>query len=156
MSPDSIAVAQPARSIEDVDRHLVVLVLVRGVAPGELLRVLPLELIDHLDRGAHRPEALAIEHVQLAAAARPPRVLLEGRLEEHRPEVDAGQAASVHRLRESLAVDPRRTDQLERTGRAASLRQLRAFEQHRARIDRALSSVGMFGDGMTHGSPVSS
>ena len=58
---------------------------------------------------------------------------------------------------ERLGVDPRRADQLERPRRPASFRHVGALEQHRARIDDgAESSVGMFGDGSTHGSSVSS
>ena len=46
-----------------------------------------------------------------------------------------GSSSAFISPRKALGVDPRRADQLERPRRAAALREHRAFEQHRARVD---------------------
>ena len=149
---------QPIRSVEDVDRPLVVLVLVRRLAPREALT----DSAGGTRRSARPPSgparnACRSSHVDLAAAAGLLRVLLERRLEERRPEVHAGQAARVHRVGEPI----RRRSTARRSARtAASCRgpPTASFPRTAPRPDRrsALSSVGMFGDGITHGRPVSS
>ena len=111
------------------------LVLVRRLAPLEAIGILAAELVDELHCGAERGEPAAVEDVDLAASARVPRVFLERRLEERRPEVDARKVPCVHLVGEPLAVDPRRPDHLERPRRPTALGQHRSLEQHRARID---------------------
>ena len=97
------------------------------------------ERLDDRDAGLDRPERSTIGDVDLAAAARRPACLWKRRLEQRRPEVHARQARAFSRGTNRSGIDPRRADELERLGRAASFGNVRAFEQHGARIhDRAL------------------
>ena len=123
------------RACENVDRHLVMLVFVRRVAPFEAVRSEAIALTQECHSGGDRREIAARGHVNLAAAAGGLRVLLEGRLERRCAEMDAFQPDAVQARGEHLAVEPGRADQLEGTRCAASFRQHRALEQHRARID---------------------
>ena len=123
------------RAGQDVDRLFFVLVFVGRLAPREVLRARRLDRIDQRHAGQHRLERLAIEDVNLASAARLLRMLLERRLEHRRAEMDAGELPRIHLVGEALGLDPRRADQLERPRRPARFRCVRAFEQHRARID---------------------
>ena len=91
---------------------------------------------DEGDACLNRTKRLTIAHVDLAAAARRSGVLVERRLEDGRPEI--GRRADRARSAPSanaFGVDPGRADQLERPRRPAPFRDIRAFEQHGARID---------------------
>src|SRR3954470_9186151 len=73
---------------QDVDRLLLVLVLVRRFSPCEPRRLLRAEFGDQLDCRSHRPKGLSIEHVQLTSPAGLPGVLLKRRFEERRTEMN--------------------------------------------------------------------
>ena len=73
--------------------------------------------------------------MDLAAPAGDAGVLLEGRLEHSRPEMHAGQPLVVERGGHPFGLDPRRANQLERAGGAASLGGHRPLEEHGARVD---------------------
>ena len=91
---------------QDVDRHLVGFVLVRRLAPGEAVGRGPVELAHGGNRGEHGLEARAVGDVDLAAAARLPRVLLEGGLEDDGPEERPLDAGRIEPGGKSLGVDP--------------------------------------------------
>ena len=69
----------------------------------------------------HRLERPPVRHVDLAAAARHARVLVERGLEDDRPEPRAGEAQRVQSSAQVLRVDPRRAQQFERPRRARGL-----------------------------------
>ena len=150
-----------SRSSDDPARmsigSFVVLVLVRRVAPARTRSGSGgAERVDQRDAGFDRPERRAIEHVNLAAAARwsaracgtSARTPRAGRTRRAAP-------SAFIAVGEPLRVDPRRADAA-RT--AASCRALprRSCLRTAPCPDRRsrVSSVGMFGDGITHGSPV--
>ena len=110
-------------------------VLVWGLPPGEPRRIFPSELVEELHGGPQRGKRPPIAHVDLTPTAGLARVLLERRLEEHGPEVDAGQPSGVHRSCQALTVDPGSPDEFERSRRAPAFGQLGAFDEHRAGID---------------------
>ena len=114
----------------------VVLVLVRRIAPREPSRIARAKRFEQRDAGFDRPERRAIEHVDLAAAAaRRARACGTSARRRRDGRCTPGSSSAVHRLREPLGDDPRRADELERPRRAAAFRDVRAFEEHRARID---------------------
>ena len=109
---------------------------------------------------AIRAERGAVGDVELHAAARAARELVERRPERQRPEAHARQRQLLARqLRERrdpvVAVEERRADDLERPRRAAPLGQVGPLDQTLPGIDQRRAGVGMFGDGITQGSPVS-
>src|SRR5262245_36185416 len=77
------------RACENVDRHLVVLVFVRRIAPGEAIGRRGVAFAEERHTGLHRWEFFAARDMDLAAAAGHAGVLLESRLEGHRAEADA-------------------------------------------------------------------
>jgi hypothetical protein len=72
------------------------LVLVRRVAPFELLRGEPETFAEQRDAGFDWLEIDPRRHMDLATAARDSRVLLEGGFEASRTEMHARQANVVH------------------------------------------------------------
>src|SRR4051794_12526596 len=73
---------------QNVDRLLLVLVLIRRFSPCEPRRILCAKLTDQLDRRSHRPKGLSIEHVQLTSPACLPGVLLKCRFKKRGTEMN--------------------------------------------------------------------
>ena len=74
-----------------------------------------------------------------------------------RLEANARDAAAFEISGESRAIDPRRADEFERGRRAPAHADVGLLDEGNARIDeRQRSAERRLGDGLTHGSPVSS
>jgi len=110
--------AEFGRAGENVDRHLVVLILIRRVAPFELFGREPIAFAQQRDPCLDRLEIDPRRNVDLATAAEYPRVLLERGLEPNGTEMCARQPNAVHAGGELVAVEPGRADQLEGARRA--------------------------------------
>ena len=155
--PLSIALPDAVGAAEDVEGPLDLLVLVRRVAPGEAALVLPPRVHDQQEIGEPGGEPPAVGDVDLHAAAGPARVLLERGREEHRPEAHAGQPLRVQGLARASrgrarARPPARTAAWCRVPPTGSCPRPGSRPGRRP----AVSGVGMFGDGITQGRPVSS
>src|SRR5690606_25341323 len=90
---------------------------------------------DDLERGPYRAIRASIRHVDLDSLTRLSLVLREGRREPGLAKEDSGKLERAKLLGEASAVDPRCTDELEGPRRPASFAQIRAFDQHHARVD---------------------
>ena len=98
------------------------LVLVGGRPPGESIW-LPRgeERFSERDPGEHGPERLAIDDVQLTAAARHLGVFVKGRFEDDRPEIDAREPQRIEPIGEGFGDDTGRPREFERSGGAPAL-----------------------------------
>src|SRR5262249_40663304 len=110
------------RARENVDRHLIVLVFVRRIAPFEAVRREAVALAQDCHAGGDRRECIARGDMDLAAATGGLGMLLEGWLEGRCAEMHALAPEAMEAWRERLAIEPRRADQLERPRGAPSFR----------------------------------
>ena len=85
--------------------------------------------------GSQRAEGRSVRDVELHAAAILTRELLERRAEPGRAEDDAGQSFSFESSGELARVDPRCTAEFERPRRAATLREVRSFDEALPGVD---------------------
>src|SRR5205814_2329970 len=88
---------QRRRSIKDVDRRLVVLVLIRRIAPEEARRRGAMKRVDEQNACADRLEQRAIGHMDLTTPARGLRVFVKRRLENGGTEVQARHPPTARR-----------------------------------------------------------
>jgi len=97
---------QPRVPPQDVDGGQGLLVLVGGLAPGEVVRGQRVGGDEDLDGGADRLEGVGVGHVQLGAAAEVAGMLLEGGFEVAGTETDAGEPGFGKPCRQPRRIQP--------------------------------------------------
>ena len=114
---------------EDLDGELCVFVFVGRFLEREFPWPQTASRPDDFEPCLERKECGTVHDVDEGSSAGPAGVLLEGRLEGDFPEMDTWQSASIQFFRQDTAVNPRRSEHFERAGGAASLGQVRSFEE---------------------------
>ena len=120
---------------QDVNGQLLEFVFVGRLFPGEILRVLVEDVLQELHRHIETAELVAVEHVNLRAAANLARSLVERGLEVVLAEVHAGQFQSVHVLAKFDRIDKRGAENLEGAGGAAAFAHVGGLEKAHAGVN---------------------
>src|SRR5437870_2715847 len=126
------SVAEPIfrRSTEqNLDRQLFVFVFVRRLLPCKRTWIQLSDAANDFNTGLEGPENIAIENVQLPAAAKLTGKLLERRLKISLAKEHARQFRVVQFATKRFCVDEGRTENLERAGGTAAFGNVGRFEQ---------------------------
>src|SRR4051794_23715276 len=120
---------------QHLDWQTLVFVLVGRLLPLKGVRMETTNGSYNLEPGIERLKRVPVEHVQLRAAAKLARELVERRLEIRLTKMSARQSSRVQFTREVSGVDPRRAENFEWPRRAAAFRDVGPFEQTHPGVD---------------------
>src|SRR5215210_7839592 len=122
---------------QNLDRQFIPHVFVRRLFPCKMRAVTRPHVPDDFHRSLQGAEYIPVSHVQLRTGANFAHVFMKGRLEICLSEVCPWQAEPVESTSELARIaDPWSAEKLKRSGRAASLGNVRPFQQTHSGIHR--------------------